>query len=91
MTTEDRYNAIQHFAQVEKIKNEMEKEKKRIGRLRWRYWKWMDGKQGTRLAEERLGERVEVRREEEGGRRWFLKTDWEKGDGGAEGFGGRER
>lgn len=45
----------------------MEKEKKRIGRLRWAYWQWVDSKQGTRLAEERLGERVEVRREEAGG------------------------
>ena len=34
----------------------------------------MDSKQGTRLAEERLGERIEVRREEEG-RRGFLKGD----------------
>lgn len=71
VTSKDRYDALQHFAEVEKIKNEMEKEKKRIGRLRWSYWKWMDGKQGTRLAEERLGERVEVRREEEGGRKNF--------------------
>lgn len=67
ITLEDRYNALQHFARIEKIKNEMEKEKKRIGKLRWTYWKWVDGKQGTRLAEERLVERVECRREEESG------------------------
>lgn len=69
ITLEDRYNALHHFAQLEKIKNEMEKEKKRIGKLRWMYWKWVDGKQGTRLAEERLGKRVECRRR--GGRRGF--------------------
>lgn len=58
--------ALEQHHRINKIKVEMEKERKRVGWMKWKYWVWQDKRRGTRRAWERLGERVAVRMEQEG-------------------------
>ena len=45
----------------------MDREKKRVGYLTWKWWRWCDRRNGTRRAEERIGKRVQERMVRDGG------------------------